>query len=90
MLNNYSIDVHMSNFEAQKKEIELSLARTILTKIEKKIITFKEGQEIARFIVDRLDNVRGEEKFLVFLNDLAKQWDIFATTRDLYRINYAS
>lgn len=77
------------NFVSNKKEIELSLARTLLTQIEKKSFTFKKAQEIARFIVDKLDNLTTPKKLLDFLHGLSTRWVIFFTTYEFYKMRLA-
>lgn len=81
-----TMDSHEIDFVRAKNEIELSLARTLVTKIEKKIITFDKGQEIARFIVDKLDSLKTPKKLSHFLQELSDQWDIFSTTHAFYKL----
>lgn len=75
------------NLVDQKNEIELSLARTILTQLEKKTISFSQAQTMARFIVERIDDATTEDTLIRFLQTLAKQWEIFSTTYEFYKIH---
>ena len=74
------------DFSDQKKGIELSLARTILTQLEKKMFTFAKTQEISRFIVDKLDELTTPKKLLDFLHVLSSRWAIFTTIHAFYKM----
>lgn len=74
------------DFSGQKKEIELSLARTILTQLDKRVITFEQASEIARHIVSKLESATDEKKLLDLLQEIAKRWDIFSTTHGFYKM----
>lgn len=74
------------DFVVQKKEIELSLARTILTQLESKAITYQQSQEIAKFIVLHINNTSNTQQLLAFLQSLALKWNFFQGIYDLYRL----
>lgn len=79
--------LNFGNFETQKKEIELSLARTLLTKCNKEQITFKQMQEIAGYIRLYIDDIRSARQMVSFLKDLSSQWDIFKTLYEFYKLH---
>ena len=74
------------SFAKQKKDIELSLARTMLTFIEKGTYTYEQSQEIARFILREIGLAKTPEQVLSFLEKLTLKWPVFENLRGLYRI----
>jgi len=77
--------VQLENFEEQKREIELSLARILLTQLQKKTITFEECQEIAKYILEGIPVVGNSEELLEFLKIISQQFSIFETTYGFYK-----
>lgn len=80
------MDYSQKDFLNKKKEIELSLARTILTQVEKRAITFDKAREMARFIVDRLEGLTTPKKLADFLSDLSEKWNVFGTLYEFYKM----
>lgn len=80
------MDFNKEEFEAQKKEIELSIIRTVLTQLEKQTITYDQSREIARYILLHIDEVNTSEQLLTFLQALALKWNIFESLKGLYRL----
>lgn len=74
------------SFEDQKNEIGLSVTRTILTQLEKNLIPFAQGQEMARFVLDGIDKTGTPDELLAFLEQLTKKWDLFATVYELFKL----
>lgn len=81
--------MHQGNdtFLDKKNQIELSLARTILTQLEKKAISFEKAQEIAGFINLYVDDIRNPSQLTSFLRDLSLQWNMFETVYQFYNIH---
>lgn len=73
------------SYEDQKKEIELSIARTIVTQVKNGNLTFEIGQEIAKYTLAHIDTTKTQEDLVLFLEDLSKKWDVFATLHELFR-----
>ena len=76
----------VSDFEANKKEIEVSLTRTILTQLDKENITSLEAQEMARYILGEIDIADTMDKMLFFLQTLSKRWPVFESIAGFYKI----
>jgi len=74
------------SFEDQKNEIGLSVTRTILTQLEKNLIPFAQGQEMARYVLDGIDKTANADELLAFLGKLTKRWDLFATIYELFKL----
>lgn len=74
------------SYEDQKKEIELSIARTIVTQVKNGNIEFATGQQIAQYTLEHIDTTKTGEDLVMFLGDLAKKWPIFATLHELFKV----
>lgn len=74
------------SFENQKKEIELSLARILLTQLQKKTFTFQESQKIANYLLEGLDSVENSDQLLEFLKIISKEFPVFGTTYGFYKL----
>lgn len=74
------------SFEDQKNEIGLSVARTILTQLEKNLIPFDDGKTMSRFVLDGIDKATNADELLAFLQKLTGKWDLFATVYELFRL----
>lgn len=74
------------NFAEQKNEIEVSLARTILTQLDKKAVTFDQAQEMARFILSQIDTINNIDQMSSFLQNLSKKWPVFESTAGFYKL----
>lgn len=74
------------SFDDQKNEIGMSLARTVLTQLEKDLIPFAQGQEMSRFVLEGIDKTTNADELLVFLEKLTKKWDLFATIHELFKL----
>ncbi len=80
------MNVSLPSYGEQKNEIELSLARTILTQLEQQKISYEESQDIARFILAGVDNAPDHQSLLSFLQTLVAKWPVFESTYGLYRL----
>lgn len=76
----------MSNFEEQKNQIEVSLARILLTQLQKKTLAFKKCQEIASYLLEGLDSVKNSDQLLEFLQIISKEFPVFGTTYGFYKL----
>ena len=79
-----SFPVH--SLAEQKREVEKSLARTTLTQIEKGTISFAQGQEIANFILQKIDQITTEEELVSFVYEMSEKWPIFDTIKEVVRL----
>lgn len=70
-------------FEKKKKEIELELAKTILTLVEAQKITFAQSQEIARYILSRMEEVRTIQDLILLLSEVSGKWEGF---KEIYEL----
>lgn len=80
------MDQKNDNLDDVLKEVELSLARTLLVQLDKGAITYEQSQEIARYILSEIDKVKDSGQLLTFLQELTGKWNIFENTRGLYRL----
>jgi len=74
------------SFVDQKNEIGLSVTRTILTQVEKKLISFEQSQEMAQYVLGGIDKTTTAQALLEFLQKLTEKWDLFATIYELFRL----
>lgn len=80
------MNVSLPSYEEQKNEIELSLARTILTQLEQDKISYEQSQEMARYILDGMETATNPQTLLTFLQTLSAKWQMFESTVGLYRL----
>jgi len=80
------MDPLATNFEDQKSEIELALARTVYTQLEKEEFDYEQAREVAGFILDNLDEVTNQQQLLLFLESLALKWSVFESLKGLMRL----
>lgn len=74
------------NFEDQKNEIGLSVTRTILTQLEKDLLPFEEGKQMAAYVLEGIDKTTTADELLQFLQKLTEKWDLFATIYELFKL----
>lgn len=77
---------NLQDFNRQKDEVELSLARTVLTQIEKENLSYSESQEIAKEILSQIDDIKETRQLLIFLRTLSQRWKIFENLFELYKL----
>ncbi len=74
------------DFQRHKEEIELSLARTIYTQLDKDTLSYDQCREIAQFVLERIDEVNDETSLMVFLEELSIKWPLFESLKGLVRL----
>lgn len=80
------MNVSLPSFEEQKNEVELSLARTIVTHLEQQKIAFEESQAIAQYILDGMHTATTPAQLLSFMQTLSAKWPMFESVAGLYRL----
>lgn len=79
----------LQDFPALKNELELSLARTILTQLDTGAITHGQSQQISQYILARIDEAVDPQGILLFLQDLSQKWNMFETLFNFFKIKVA-
>lgn len=74
------------DFESQKNGIELSLARTLLTQLQKKTMTFEKCQSIAKDILEGMNTTTNPHELLEFLQVISREYPIFETAYGFYKL----
>jgi hypothetical protein len=76
--------------EEHKKEVSRRLVETIITSLQEDLLSADDYDEVADFVVTRMDAVKTNEELMQFLRELSSKWKIFthvlvvesAATRD--------
>lgn len=73
--------------EDQKEKIYGELMNLIIDGLDKGVIFKEDAQDAAEFILARMEKVDTEKDLILFLDDLARKWDVFLPEFHLVKKN---
>lgn len=71
--------------ENLKKEVEKALVEKIISALESKQINLAQMKIVANYILDNIDSIKNYSQFILFLENLQKQWPIFIDIYVFYK-----
>lgn len=73
----------MDPFTEQRKKLEHEILEIVVSSLEQNRLTTEEPQQIATFVLDRIDNLKNQEHVVSFLTELATKWPIFSSLLEM-------